>query len=128
MQYQSALTNLHDQELAKDLLIGARLPPSPMMRLADWWPIDVQDLAPSDGLFKLIIFPGDVLSSPNAECLSEFAKTLSAHDGKEKDYSAMLWIGTILSGSKERLLWTDVPATLRDTKRSGRFSVFLCSH
>jgi hypothetical protein len=34
---------------------GSRLPPHPM-RLADWNTVDLQELAPSDGMWKVIFF------------------------------------------------------------------------
>ncbi len=120
-RYQSALTDVQDQALATGLLIGTRLPPSPMMRLADWWPTDVQDLIPFDGLFRVIIFAGDISSSLHAERLTQFSESLLSPSANRKDPDTKIWTVTILSGNKERLLWTEVPKSLKDRNRCGTF-------
>ncbi|KAF8574854.1 hypothetical protein K439DRAFT_1641914 [Ramaria rubella] len=54
---------------ALGLKLGERLPQIPLVRVADWESISMQDLAPLDGLFKIFIFPCDiqlVLASSNS--------------------------------------------------------------
>ncbi|KAJ7650355.1 FAD binding domain-containing protein, partial [Roridomyces roridus] len=93
---------------------GYRLPPCRLERLADWRPQDLQDLAVSDGLFKMFVLPGDLLHEADAaNRLELFCNKLSSSD----------WLGTrvclytILNGDKAKAMWNDVPLILRDWKR-----------
>jgi phenol 2-monooxygenase len=51
--------NDRNQELASGLILGKRVPPYKFMRAADAWPFELQDLLPSDFLFKLLVFTGE---------------------------------------------------------------------
>ncbi|KAG2040429.1 FAD binding domain-containing protein [Suillus americanus] len=55
----SIAVNDRNQELASGLVLGKRVPPCKFMRAADAWPFELQDLLPSDFLFKLLVFTGD---------------------------------------------------------------------
>ncbi|KAJ7494654.1 FAD binding domain-containing protein [Mycena galericulata] len=117
IQYKSSL--IMDVGLPKGaayLEAGYRLPPVGLDRLADWRPQELQDLAPSDGLFKMFLFPGDLLCATEADRLALFCNTLSSSSATE-------WLGTrvrmytILNSEKKNVMWTDVPLILRDWKR-----------
>lgn len=45
--------------MAVGLVLGKRVPPHKLMRAADTLPFELQDLLPSDFLFKLLVFTGD---------------------------------------------------------------------
>jgi len=55
----SVAVNDRNQELASGLILGKRVPPCKFMRAADAWPFELQDLLPSDFLFKLLVFTGE---------------------------------------------------------------------
>ncbi|KAG1792026.1 FAD binding domain-containing protein [Suillus plorans] len=60
IHYQpSVAVNDRNQELAVGLVLGKRVPPHKLMRAADACPFELQDLLPSDVLFKLLVFTGD---------------------------------------------------------------------
>ncbi|KAJ6505929.1 FAD binding domain-containing protein [Mycena vulgaris] len=78
IHYNSSL--IIDSSLPKGTTLleaGYRLPPVGLDRLADWRPQELQDLAPSDGLFKLFLFPGDLLCEKDAGRLDVFCHALS---------------------------------------------------
>jgi phenol 2-monooxygenase len=92
---------------------GDRLPPEAIVRLADWKPMNLQDLAPSDGLFKLLLFPGNILSPERKKHLESIANRLA----KEIDTlpGSFLTIHTILHSDKTEISWKDVPSVLADS-------------
>ncbi|KAG1848094.1 FAD binding domain-containing protein [Suillus subalutaceus] len=60
IQYQPSVAVDHrNQELASGLVLGKCVPPCKFMRAADAWPFELQDLLPSDFLFKLLVFTVD---------------------------------------------------------------------
>ncbi|KAJ6630324.1 FAD binding domain-containing protein [Mycena sp. CBHHK59/15] len=114
LQYKAALTKLDLPSGATNLTAGFRLPPSPLLRLSDWCPIELQDLAPSDGLFKIFIFPGDILVPAEKSRLDEFGATLS--NSIVSSLSERIRVYTVLRSSKTQAIWSDVPQIARDWK------------
>ncbi|KAG2051868.1 hypothetical protein BDR06DRAFT_1009988 [Suillus hirtellus] len=57
--HPSVVVNDTYQELASGLVLGKRVPPYKFMRAADGRPFELQDLLPSDSLFKLLVFTGE---------------------------------------------------------------------
>ncbi|KAF8527308.1 FAD binding domain-containing protein [Gautieria morchelliformis] len=55
----SVITNAQYQSYAKSLIVGERIVPQMVVRVADGRPYQVQDLLPADARFKLLIFTGD---------------------------------------------------------------------
>jgi phenol 2-monooxygenase len=103
---------------------GSRLPPAPVERLADWRPLDLQDLAPSDGLFKIFIFPGDILVEADLLRLQEFCDALMTFPHMANLFGSRVILYTILNSERKKAEWVDVPSLLRDWKR---FVVILIS-
>ncbi|KAJ7142147.1 FAD binding domain-containing protein [Mycena crocata] len=114
LQYKFGLTKLDLPSGASKLTAGFRLPPSPVLRLSDWCPMELQDLAPSDGLFKIFIFPGDILVPEEKERLEQFGTALS--NSIVAVLAERLRIYTVLSSAKEKAIWSDVPKIARDWK------------
>ncbi|KAH9968433.1 FAD binding domain-containing protein [Lactifluus volemus] len=56
----STITDPTHQTAATNLIIGQRLLPHVLVRAADAREVNIQDLAPSDGRFRLFVFPGDM--------------------------------------------------------------------
>lgn len=95
---------------------GQRLPSFGLTRLGDWQQLDLQDLAPSDGLFKLLIFAGDILLPQQNSCLTQFAASLK--DSMSLQILNRLSLHTILAGHREAVHWKDVPPMLQNWKRA----------
>ncbi|KAJ7781886.1 FAD binding domain-containing protein [Mycena maculata] len=57
---ESAIVDCRTQSCARNVVVGQRMPPQALVRAADFRPIELQDLLPSNTLFKLLVFPGDV--------------------------------------------------------------------
>lgn len=86
-------------------------------RLTDWRPIDLQDLAPSNGLFKIFLFPGDILVDTDAKRFQEFSDALGVSPKALNLLETRVQIYTILNSDNDKALWSDVPNILRDWKR-----------
>ncbi|KAF7329035.1 Phenol 2-monooxygenase [Mycena venus] len=102
---------------AAHLEAGYRLPPVGLNRLADWRPQELQDLAPSDGTFKLFLFPGNILCESDASRLELFCAALSSSSAATEWLGTRVRIYTILDSEKEKAMWNNVPLILRDWKR-----------
>jgi Phenol hydroxylase, C-terminal dimerisation domain len=113
--YRSRLTDDGGTRCASHLKPGERLPPSPLVRLGDWQPMDLQDLAPSDGLFKLFVLPCDIRVPDHKARLKQFAAMLSESAGPHEMEHVSLFV--IVNNSKEDVLWKDVPLLFRSWKR-----------
>ncbi|KAG9218404.1 hypothetical protein CCMSSC00406_0007995 [Pleurotus cornucopiae] len=123
VRYNSMLINQpspsHEGE--QGITAGRYLPWCPITRLADWDSMDMQSLIIFDGLWKLLIFPGDIRSPNNLAELARTEKELTRCVGVLKHAS----LYTILDNREDEVQWTDVPRALRAWKRvfvSGRKS------
>ncbi|KAL1740745.1 FAD binding domain-containing protein [Schizophyllum fasciatum] len=72
----SMITNADHQDLAPDLVVGQRFPPHVFIRAADGKPVEVQDLLPANGLFKLLVFTGERTRAGFAATVQQFAEAL----------------------------------------------------
>ncbi|KAL4258781.1 PheA/TfdB FAD monooxygenase family protein [Pleurotus pulmonarius] len=95
------------------IIPGKYLPWCPITRLADWDSMDMQSLITFDGLWRLLIFPGDIRSASNLAELSRLEKEIARCVGALKH--AILY--TILDNREDEVQWTDVPRVLRSWKR-----------
>ncbi|KAF5319544.1 hypothetical protein D9619_008577 [Psilocybe cf. subviscida] len=60
IQYEdSIITRSALQSSAQSLIVGQRILPKIFLRAADFRPVEIQDLLPSDGRFKILVFTGD---------------------------------------------------------------------
>jgi hypothetical protein len=99
-------------------VVGERFPFAPIVRLADWHLFDAQDLVPSDGKFKLIILPGDLLHSKSKAALLAFADgfqtAIDKRGSEAKDESrglkTRLSVYTVARNAKEDIIWKDIPS------------------
>ncbi|KAF9046227.1 FAD binding domain-containing protein [Panaeolus papilionaceus] len=79
IQYsESIITETTYQSLASGLQIGQRFPPHIFVRAGDGYPVEIQDLLPSDARFKLVIFAGD---TSKGECTQRLAVLSEALKG-----------------------------------------------
>ncbi|KAH7874205.1 FAD binding domain-containing protein [Lentinula edodes] len=125
IRYKSRLViELESQKGTLDisgLAVGTRLPPTEIIRMADWQPMDMQDLAPCDVLFKVLIFAGDLFDHRHYTALQGLTQTFQKMaDSKDKEDASLLQrftMYTIIINSKESNIWKQVPTILRDWKR-----------
>ncbi|KAI0314514.1 FAD binding domain-containing protein [Amylostereum chailletii] len=116
--YHSTLTPTRiPSPLAPKLIPGERIPPAPVLRLADWRPFNVHDLLPADGRFTLLLLPGE-LRAANAT-LPPFVRRLrEAGAGVDAGTKAagkdMLKTRVVLADLKVGLHWTDVVEEVRE--------------
>ncbi|KAF5335916.1 hypothetical protein D9757_015117 [Collybiopsis confluens] len=101
------------------LEIGTRLPPMNIVRFADWHPMDIQDLAASDGLFKIIIFSGDLQGDIESKGLREFAEHLQLLADKKQGsiLFKQFTMFTVVTEYKESDIWSFIPPFLRNWRR-----------
>ncbi|KAG1735885.1 FAD binding domain-containing protein [Suillus paluster] len=116
----SAITNEIHQQRAPHLIIGERMPPQMFVRAADARPYDIQDMLPSDTRFKLLFFVGYLIEERLRELntLSEEMQDPSCFLQKygypsKGTAQGMFDIITIMSGDKEHVEFTRVPALFR---------------
>jgi hypothetical protein len=107
------------------VVVGERFPFAPIVRLADWHIFDAQDLVPSDGKFKLIILPGDLLHSKSKAALFAFAdgfqtaidKRRSEAKDESRGLKTRLSVYTVARNAKEDIIWKDIPSELVESWR-----------
>lgn len=115
----SYIVNTAYQSYARNLIIGQRLVPHIFIRAADARPIEIQDYAPADNRFKVIVFAGDVVKPEQRERLQTLEEELNRptsflrkHERKGDVYEAFDMI-TVCAGTKDTVSYTDVPPLLR---------------
>ncbi|KAG9218421.1 hypothetical protein CCMSSC00406_0007978 [Pleurotus cornucopiae] len=120
IQYDSMLTIQPSpaQQGERAITVGKYLPWCPVTRLADWDSMDIQSLISFDGLWRLLIFPGDIRSENNQAELARLEKEVGRCVGVLKH--AILY--TILDNREDEAQWTDVPRVLRSWKRDRKSS------
>lgn len=101
----SAVTEPLHQAAAENLIIGQRLLPHVLVRAADAREVNIQDLAPSDSLFKLFVFPGE-----HADKVASFFERPEGFFNKRRDAYGVV---TVLQGDKRTVNHLAVPRVLR---------------
>ncbi|KAG2102150.1 hypothetical protein BD769DRAFT_1393697 [Suillus cothurnatus] len=118
IHYQpSVAVNDRNQELASGLVLGKRVPPCKFMRAADAWPFELQDLLPSDFLFKLLVFTGDFSDPLQQARVESMVKNIQKPKSFLNRYathgSSRFDIITISKGRKETFNIFRLPTLLR---------------
>ncbi|KAG1857817.1 phenol hydroxylase [Suillus subluteus] len=118
IHYQPSITiNDRNQELAGGLVLGKRVPPYKFMRAADGWPFELQDLLPSDFLFKLLVFTGEFSDLLQQARVESMVMDMQKPESFLKCYStpgnSRLDIITISKGRKETFNFLRLPTLLR---------------
>lgn len=73
LEYNSSLIQFQcNQDMAKGITLGRRLPTASLIRATDWRPMDLQDTANFNGKYRLYILPGDANDLPTLNILSQF--------------------------------------------------------
>ncbi|KAJ3718981.1 FAD binding domain-containing protein [Lentinula raphanica] len=115
---QSIIINPKYQHLARNVLVGQRLPPRPLLRAADCRPIDLHDLLVSDTRFKLLIFTGNTHNPSQMARVVDFASKLRNPGSFFAEFSSLeamhsvIDIVSISSEKKETIMYNALPRIL----------------
>jgi len=101
---ESAIVNCGSQSCARNVVVGQRMPPQVLIRAADFRPIELQDLLPSNTLFKLLVFTGDAMELDN---LATALQSITKKFGHAMD------VISIVSNKRPDFCFTDLPPILR---------------
>lgn len=119
IQYSvSAIVNPQYQESAEGLIIGRRMLPYIFIRAADVRPLQIHNLLPADGRFKVLFFVGNLTLTRILELQSlaeELSKPLSFLQkyGADSKVSSIFDIITIIAAEKHDTNYLHIPAFFR---------------
>ncbi|KAF9474825.1 hypothetical protein BDN70DRAFT_815025 [Pholiota conissans] len=111
----SIITQSQSQSTALNLKIGERLLPQVFMRAADTRPVEIQDLCPSDGRFKILVFMGNTSQKTVLERAHSVAEELGSLLSKFANGNVFLLfdILSISSAKKADVRYNHLPFLLR---------------
>ncbi|KAF8202399.1 FAD binding domain-containing protein [Pholiota molesta] len=111
----SVITQSRYQDVATNLIIGERLLPQVFIRAADIRPVEIQDLCPADGRFKIFIFTGNTSQPGSLEQVR-----LVAHDIEplllelaSRNIFQLFDIVSIRSAKKADVRYNELPVLFR---------------
>ncbi|KAJ7176637.1 FAD binding domain-containing protein [Mycena filopes] len=99
---ESPIVHSGNQSCARNAVVGERMPPSMLTRAADFRPVELQDLLPSDTRFKLLVFTGDA-DLEALECLAGGVEVV------QQKYKSAFDVITIMS---KNFCFMDLPPVL----------------
>ncbi|KAI5895589.1 uncharacterized protein SCHCODRAFT_02573393 [Schizophyllum commune H4-8] len=111
----SPITQETHQDYASGVVVGRPFPPHVFFRVADARPINIQDMLPANGLFKLLVFAGEHARADFSADLQAFADGLAdilAKYGRSGTPIAMDVV-TIMAGKQDPACLLRIPSTLR---------------
>ncbi len=111
----SMITQSSSQRNTKHLIVGQRLLPQLFMRAADSRPVEIQDMCPSDGRFKVLIFTGDssqTATLQRVQAVSQRIESLLSKLSGGNVFSAFDII-SISTASKAVVRYNELPSLLR---------------
>ncbi|KAF7377670.1 hypothetical protein MSAN_00189900 [Mycena sanguinolenta] len=104
---ESPIVRYGNQSCAHSIVVGQRMPPQLFIRAADGRPVELQDLLPSNTLFKLLVFTGDTVTA----ALGHLAANLQEIVDK---FATNVELISILSPAKQPdFCFMDLPGALR---------------
>lgn len=114
----SAIVDPTHQACATHLIVGQRVPPQALVRAADGRPFELQDLLPSDGRYKLLVFAGDTHDTSQLARVRSFSDAIGEEGafGKEVvggEREKWLDVLTVCSTPLQDVNYTEVPPALR---------------
>lgn len=119
IQYsESAIVNSTHQSAAKNIIVGQRMPPQVLLRVADARPYELHDLLTADSRFKILAFVGDngpLQSSQSArvERLADELEAVLAQLSTNGGWERVVELIAISSRKLADMDYTDVPSLLR---------------
>ena len=93
------------------LVVGKRILPQTLMQSADHDPIEIQDLCPSDGRFKLFAFVGDLVTSEDKSRLGILASDLES--ALAPFLVGIVSVFTVVKTMGDEYTYLDVPMYMR---------------
>ncbi|KAL1759800.1 FAD binding domain-containing protein [Schizophyllum commune] len=111
----SMITRTSHGECASGVIVGARFPPQVFVRAADAMPVNIHDLLPANGRFKVLVFVGDHTRPTFASDARQFAEGLTVLLAKYGGITASdsMDVVTILAGKQDPEHILPLPSTLR---------------
>ncbi|KAJ6504194.1 FAD binding domain-containing protein [Mycena vitilis] len=100
----SAIVDCANQACARNVIVGQRMPPQVLVRAADFRPVELQDLLPSNTRFKLLVFTGAVAA---LDGLAGDLKSILQKVGEAVE------VVSIVSSIRSSFSFMDLPAVLR---------------
>jgi phenol 2-monooxygenase len=88
---KSSIVSGERQDIAHKLVLGERMHPATVVRAADGWPHNVQDLLPSDARYRVLVFAGNITEDNQLSRVRELSKALDTpfwrkdSDAKKED-------------------------------------------
>ncbi|KAL1713194.1 FAD binding domain-containing protein [Schizophyllum commune] len=104
----STITRMTHQEYASGLIIGRPVSPNVFSRMADARPVNIHDMLPANGKFKVVVFAGDYTRSTYTTDVGQSAEGLTALLAK---YG--MDVVTILAGKQDPECVLPLPPVLR---------------
>ncbi|KJA23481.1 hypothetical protein HYPSUDRAFT_137515 [Hypholoma sublateritium FD-334 SS-4] len=111
----SIITQSSSQRNTKHLIVGQRLLPQLFMRAADSRPVEIQDMCPSDGRFKVLIFTGDSSQKATLQRVQAATQKIESLFSKlsEGNIFRAFDIISISTASKAIVRYNELPLLLR---------------
>ncbi|KZT25323.1 thioredoxin-like protein [Neolentinus lepideus HHB14362 ss-1] len=117
---ESLVVNSTYQSLATSVIAGERMPPQTIIRVADSWLFELQDLLPADTRFTVLFFTGDYLDPVQKEKVLALAQSMSRPESflqkfipKGARSSDAFELITIAASRKEEITYNDFPKIFR---------------
>jgi len=76
VHYEASVITQPKQSPASGIIVGERMPPGEIFRLADFRPYDIHDILPSDNKFKILVFTGDTSNAGQRAKVDQLASVL----------------------------------------------------
>ena len=111
----SMVTRTSHGECASGVIVGARFPPQVFVRAADAMPVNIHDLLPANGRFKVLVFVGDYTRPTFATDVWQVAEGLTVLPAKCGRITASdsMDVVTILAGKQDPECLLPLPSILR---------------
>lgn len=114
----SLIAGSSTQDFASGLPLGQRIPSQIVIRAGDFRVFEMQDLCPSNTLFKILIFTGDISEFSLMNNLKDLGAAVSSEDSVPKRFErkfgcTFVDIMCIVKGEKATANYFDVPSALR---------------
>lgn len=88
------------QSCAKHIIVGQRMPPQILIRLADFSACELHDLLPADVRFKILVFTGDMTNLTQMSRIEALAAAMSQTTSFAKKFAVAVDVITVASGKK----------------------------
>ncbi|MCJ1434802.1 hypothetical protein MMC27_004172 [Xylographa pallens] len=108
------------QQLATELTVGMRFPSVQVVRFCDAFPMQLVQALPSDGRWRLVVFPGDIRQDAASRKLTQLGESLFSDGGLMQKYSppgadvdSFIEVIVVLSGERLQIDQEQIPPCFR---------------